>query len=155
VISPLLSIEFQFLGRNSGRSDPTGALFADAGHKVSIPRSEFWSFGRRAMTPRHCPNCGFQFLGRNSGRSDRPRRSRWCSPLACFNSSVGILVVRTPGVLLVVNPATEFQFLGRNSGRSDQGDADAARIEAESFNSSVGILVVRTRRAHENKERTM
>ncbi len=37
---------FQFLGRNSGRSDLGAALEIDKGGLVSIPRSEFWSFGR-------------------------------------------------------------------------------------------------------------
>jgi len=38
--------EFQFLGRNSGRSDPFPGGAADYTVGVSIPRSEFWSFGR-------------------------------------------------------------------------------------------------------------
>ena len=61
---------------------------------VSIPRSEFWSFGRRQRL-----GCGAFY--------------------ASFNSSVGILVVRTPMTGLFP------PWLRR-------------------FNSSVGILVVRT-----------
>jgi len=37
----------------------------------------------------------FQFLGRNSGRSDFVEGSQYKRITACFNSSVGILVVRT------------------------------------------------------------
>ena len=136
-------VRFQFLGRNSGRSDRSEDRFWIIQKGVSIPRSEFWSFGRwikyrtGLTTPVSIPRSEFwsfgqtvapikalavskfQFLGRNSGRSD-PRRYRrsgygctvsiprsefWsfgppmvCCPVtltACFNSSVGILVVRT------------------------------------------------------------
>jgi len=63
---------FQFLGRNSGRSD-----------KVVI------ALGVSAVLL-------FQFLGRNSGRSDDDERA-WIKGFnQRFNSSVGILVVRTP-----------------------------------------------------------
>jgi len=61
---------------------------------VSIPRSEFWSFGLHDIYPPAC------------------RQIR-------FNSSVGILVVRTPSNCV-------------------------PRTSKRSFNSSVGILVVRT-----------
>jgi len=38
---------FQFLGRNSGRSDAiTNGTYVLYLASVSIPRSEFWSFGR-------------------------------------------------------------------------------------------------------------
>jgi len=111
---------FQFLGRNSGRSDlrdfepPTWAILSfnssvgilvvrtsyadvtdrDEWEKVSIPRSEFWSFG--------------------------PRKLRRPGGLAVgFNSSVGILVVRTQEMGAEAYSAAMFQFLGRNSGRSD------------------------------------
>ena len=78
-----------------------------AGHEeraceVSIPRSEFWSFGL------------------NSGRA------RGTSP-GCFNSSVGILVVRTRTSLSIAR--AEFQFLGRNSGRSDGKRATRRTVE--------------------------
>jgi len=87
----------------------------------------------------------FQFLGRNSGRSDGVERGWGNSPCDSFNSSVGILVVRTTlhhrrGThdvgfnssvgILVVRTAVGFYY----------GDS-----QASCFNSSVGILVVRTR----------
>jgi len=62
---------FQFLGRNSGRSDLEHA-----------DRSTYWQ--------------SFQFLGRNSGRSDEQSGSQQRRSARRFNSSVGILVVRTP-----------------------------------------------------------
>jgi len=40
---------FQFLGRNSGRSDETDGQILVGDGTVSIPRSEFWSFGRRLL----------------------------------------------------------------------------------------------------------
>jgi len=61
----------------------------------------------------------FQFLGRNSGRSDLLIPSRVSSVNSGFNSSVGILVVRTNKLLPHAPPESLFQFLGRNSGRSD------------------------------------
>jgi len=137
---------FQFLGRNSGRSDDP---LAGLGTGWNIP---------------------FQFLGRNSGRSDAgPRRGGVWSGQS-FNSSVGILVVRTENEGLVPCPMyavsiprsefwsfglpcswasssdrISFQFLGRNSGRSDLQNCPPSPINQDSFNSSVGILVVRTR----------
>jgi len=86
---------FQFLGRNSGRSDDIPRAAAAGRLQVSIPRSEFWSFGR---AQRHCIEARvmkFQFLGRNSGRSDGP------------------------GLAFMLPDGLRFQFLGRNSGRSD------------------------------------
>jgi len=137
---------FQFLGRNSGRSDgwyehmgfecegsfnsSVGILVVRTASKpawicpsgaVSIPRSEFWSFGPRlAIRP----------------GTDAP---------ASFNSSVGILVVRTNGsatdyfeLQVVSIPRSEFWSFGRDPHHR------ATSPPAESFNSSVGILVVRT-----------
>ena len=136
---------FQFLGRNSGRSDGadfireclqdmsfnssvgilvvrTQKLAAD--HQdhalVSIPRSEFWSFGRVWGMQKSTALNLFQFLGRNSGRSDA-RGSR--AP---------------------AQSARRFQFLGRNSGRSDNIEEETWKARSWCFNSSVGILVVRT-----------
>jgi len=136
---------------------------------VSIPRSEFWSFGHIIIRCRLDFTTMFQFLGRNSGRSDDSDVHAWLRPAAvsiprsefwsfghearshfqavgdqCFNSSIGILVVRTSrrlrpadGDVQVSIPRSEFwsfglknsrritkttrlfQFLGRNSGRSD------------------------------------
>jgi len=87
--------EFQFLGRNSGRSDLNLKNHTDIGLNVSIPRSEFWSFGPPGVGVGTKVGVKFQFLGRNSGRSDQ------VFPLLklCFHD--------------------QFQFLGRNSGRSD------------------------------------
>ena len=86
---------FQFLGRNSSRSDPAAPHATRRHDEVSIPRSEFWAFGR------------LRLIGGARRKSS-------------FNSSVGILVVRTQAEALDPRP------LGR-------------------FNSSVGILVVRTK----------
>ena len=63
-------IRFQFLGRNSGRSDQIEDYWDDLPDLVSIPRSEFWSFGRRGYARSAREHREFQFLGRNSGRSD-------------------------------------------------------------------------------------
>ena len=88
---------FQFLGRNSGRSDSTPPqTSSQTAREVSIPRSEFWSFGPGAAA--------YAAQSLVSG----------------FNSSVGILVVRTIGLIEVeISNSSVFQFLGRNSGRSD------------------------------------
>jgi len=43
---------FQFLGRNSGRSDESPGGFPVPPGTVSIPRSEFWSFGLVQIQPR-------------------------------------------------------------------------------------------------------
>ena len=97
----LISPKFQFLGRNSGRSDEGDVQYVYADVDVSIPRSEFWSFGR------------VWFFVVMHG-------------LRRFNSSVGILVVRTAGtfaeaaeVLEVSIPRSEFWSFGRKS--SHQG----------------------------------
>ena len=66
--------------------------------RVSIPRSEFWSFGPTYRVSAAWLDKEFQFLGRNSGRSDSVGIDLGVKTLAGFNSSVGILVVRTsPG----------------------------------------------------------
>ena len=112
--------------------------------RVSIPRSEFWSFGHKRSSDDLYLRRGFnssvgilvvrtgvvdgfatryfqfQFLGRNSGRSDGRT---------------------TPGTS---TESATFQFLGRNSGRSDVFHREVAAVISSSFNSSVGILVVRT-----------
>ena len=88
---------------------------------VSIPRSEFWSFGPALWLLGSDSVSRFQFLGRNSGRSDR-----------------------VPAEALIL-PSAVFQFLGRNSGRSDMNMLFMCKAQLRSFNSSVGILVVRTR----------
>ena len=112
---------FQFLGRNSGRSDLMQQFFDPYLLAiVSIPRSEFWSFGRLRVIVNLRYSWRFQFLGRNSGRSDRGWRTDGHCIVGCFNSSVGILVVRTfYTTAKLPKPSGGFQFLGRNSGRSD------------------------------------
>jgi len=186
---------FQFLGRNSGRSDHKeytvhrhgdgsfnssvgilvvrtikGVIMGIRPRGVSIPRSEFWSFGLTNRHRRPQAPVKFQFLGRNSGRSDLFKNGISIISRESFNSSVGILVVRTMpcrpaverlvrgfnssvGILVVRTPVDSsligrllivFQFLGRNSGRSDHTFDCAMVLFQQSFNSSVGILVVRT-----------
>jgi len=87
---------FQFLSRNSGRSDQNiqDCIY---GHEQK-----------------------FQFLSRNSGRSDANREIRKLAHAGSFNSSVGILVVRTRYWQIGCAKPRSFQFLGRNSGRSDE-----------------------------------
>jgi len=117
-----LLVKFQFLGRNSGRSDVGPRAHTDRLlDAVSIPRSEFWSFGPAL----------------------RPTLPRY---LEGFNSSVGILVVRTPVIIapseyvsVVSIPRSEFWSFGRNR------HSPARHPRHRSFNSSVGILVVRTK----------
>ena len=87
---------FQFLGRNSGRSDTETHPASQSDQAVSIPRSEFWSFGQRVGIEEQAK----EIIG--------------------FNSSVGILVVRTcpfpvgflVGLLLVSIPRSEFWSFG-------------------------------------------
>jgi len=90
-------------------------------NNVSIPRSEFWSFGPVRNSQAGLWTSTFQFLGRNSGRSDAHAARQFPLAIASFNSSVGILVVRTPIPL------------------------NAWVYKWNCFNSSVGILVVRTK----------
>ena len=113
-----LTTWFQFLGRNSGRSDLPQVARPPKGLGVSIPRSEFWSFGPRPR-PQH-PRRRVSF---NSSVGILVVRTLM---LLCglegnhgFNSSVGILVVRTLYSMMLALPCSQFQFLGRNSGRSD------------------------------------
>jgi len=140
----IFSHVFQFLGRNSGRSDNAGATEDVMLQKVSIPRSEFWSFGLYPQTPSSSPHSRFQFLGRNSGRSDAliTTSKGGRSPKFQFlgrNSGRSDFWISTGRA-----GTARFQFLGRNSGRSDLSAAWEASKDTESFNSSVGILVVRT-----------
>jgi len=87
---------------------------------VSIPRSEFWSFGRHGLTCQSYKSHSFNSsVGILVVRTRRRDRCRWRLP-ASFNSSVGILVVRT------------------------WNGCSVLRGQGSSFNSSVGILVVRT-----------
>ena len=143
------------------------AVVVSAEIVVSIPRSEFWSFGRDYQLNTITSSWLFQFLGRNSGRSDLldngafegeqvvsiPRSEFWSfgrydvdvvnvGPY-CFNSSVGILVVRTTpsmchGVVLFGFNSSVGILVVRTYTLSPK------RSIRVSFNSSVGILVVRT-----------
>ena len=137
--------QFQFLGRNSGRSDVNLSQRGDNAVHVSIPRSEFWSFGLRDLQLGGKPGIKFQFLGRNSGRSDARGRIQPSQSTPRFNSSVGILVVRTIGAKTrrgaaepVSIPRSEFWSFGRAVAGGGR------RNHRRCFNSSVGILVVRT-----------
>jgi len=92
---------FQFLGRNSGRSDPVRIkIDAQISH-------QFQFLGRnsgRSDTEEHPAAdwyTSFQFLGRNSGRSDFSGALLYGEPQFGFNSSVGILVVRTSFLSLI------------------------------------------------------
>jgi len=110
--------KFQFLGRNSGRSDLVLVIKQLFGTSVSIPRSEFWSFGPVQQIPdgalqrRFNSSVGILVVRTQSRRLRLARSAR-------FNSSVGILVVRTAGAGITSSVCFMFQFLGRNSGRSD------------------------------------
>jgi len=114
----VIQLRFQFLGRNSGRSDAAAQQYGPETEVVSIPRSEFWSFGQYTVATTASVR-RFQFLGRNSGRSDSLSRAR------------------TSSVDMVSIPRSEFWSFGRRATRT-------ASRRTRSFNSSVGILVVRT-----------
>jgi len=88
---------------------------------VSIPRSEFWSFGRSPLAYNDVQAHGFNSsVGILVVRTRNRGLPRW---YPCrFNSSVGILVVRTRSYVQEAGKAEVFQFLGRNSGRSDALD---------------------------------
>ena len=87
---------------------------------VSIPRSEFWSFGLAALTAAERVLCSVSIPRSEFWSFGLQRRRARAGVWRGFNSSVGILVVRT------------------------QQPHHASCAEAASFNSSVGILVVRT-----------
>jgi len=111
---------FQFLGRNSGRSDPD---------ELAVARSlrGFQFLGRNSGRSDTLGNLfvvysviEFQFLGRNSGRSDMSGEGQIAPLHKSFNSSVGILVVRTRGIIQdwrgnrrVSIPRSEFWSFGR------------------------------------------
>ena len=111
---------FQFLGRNSGRSD----LILVTGITRMFLK--------------------FQFLGRNSGRSDGEGEPEESESEPGFNSSVGILVVRTPCPGSVPASGTGFNSsVGILVVRTEL-TSRATSWKLWCFNSSVGILVVRT-----------
>ena len=88
--------------------------------------------------------CAFQFLDRNSFGSDQASASSFTPPQSSFNSSIGILSVRTPTILRMSSKQRSFQFLDRNSFGSDSLIRVVAGGVVASFNSSIGILSVRT-----------
>ena len=136
---------FQFPARNSGCSDglgecdhravlygfnsPLGILVVRTARGssacaariwVSIPRSEFWLFGRQVAVSSHALNSGFNsplgiLVVRTYAFARSPRLGR-----RCFNSPLGILVVRTSSL------------------------AAQMPVSLNRFNSPLGILVVRT-----------
>ena len=113
---------FQFLDRNSFGSDLT-------------------------FITRTVPWLKFQFLDRNSFGSDEALRGLGIEEANGFNSSIGILSVRTRAVI-GVNP----QKVGVSIPRSEFfrfGHNHIVRTaqQLRSFNSSIGILSVRTLRA--------
>jgi len=120
---------FQFLGRNSGRSDP-----------ASVCQSG-------------CSTTTFQFLGRNSGRSDRAQERPHLIRAQSFNSSVGILVVRTRcsqrhggGASYVSIPRSEFWSFGlvRRIPCATMGtDVSIPRSEFWSFGPRLGQSLTR------------
>ena len=135
---------------------------------VSIPRSEFFRFGRLGGSRRACelevsiPRSEFFRFGQGSS----PWKNRiWASfnssigilsvrtqklnkeerKMEGFNSSIGILSVRTEMKLSYPTRWKMFQFLDRNSFGSDPLLPSSTMVLNTSFNSSIGILSVRTR----------
>ena len=160
---------FQFLDRNSFGSDVCDCNAEDVRESVSIPRSEFFRFGLLQRVPLPLKRPGFQFLDRNSFGSDQKTARLQATERPGFNSSIGILSVRTLAViegllqdLRVSIPRSEFfrfghgdagptvvsqvgfQFLDRNSFGSDIGHRSLRSACTSGFNSSIGILSVRT-----------
>ena len=87
---------------------------------VSIPRSEFFRFGHSEQLARNSQKLMFQFLDRNSFGSDLVGAGTAGDDLLCFNSSIGILSVRTTGTATppttastVSIPRSEFFRFGR------------------------------------------
>ena len=69
----------------------------------------------------------FQFLSRNSSRSRMTMRKIARDFIACFNSSVGILLVHAFDSLWLSARMPSFQFLSRNSSRSRQRSRNATQ----------------------------
>ena len=162
--------EFQFPIRNSVRSDSLHRRGPAVSKSVSIPHSEFCSFGHFESIPVSRPKPQFQFPIRNSVRSDPQRQHNLAGRDGCFNSPFGILFVRTRiamadnqtiaarfnspfGILFVRTMESRaggyrqcrlFQFPIRNSVRSDSRVELRHRARMDSFNSPFGILFVRT-----------
>jgi len=115
-------MQFQFPARNSGCSDLECSAAPYPEERVSIPRSEFWLFGR--VTVALCsvpvmqvsiPRSEFWLFGHGGAAAARDAPGS-------FNSPLGILVVRTPVERLNLPVDPQFQFPARNSGCSDESD---------------------------------
>ena len=135
---------FQFPIRNSVRSDSSRGHWNACTRHVSIPHSEFCSFG--LVGNRSCANGlpTFQFPIRNSVRSDNRRFPQWKGDRFGFNSPFGILFVRTNEGGEGQMSEIMFQFPIRNSVRSDNCKRPQGLQRRQGFNSPFGILFVRT-----------
>jgi len=139
---------FQFPIRNSVRSDRATAALSHRRDRVSIPHSEFCSFGHRVYRRPGLHFAMFQFPIRNSVRYSVR------SDEACVNGGLGLQPVSIPhsefcsfGQGIISDAARlcrVFQFPIRNSVRSDQKEQDGNADSHISFNSPFGILFVRT-----------
>jgi len=175
------SIKFQFLGRNSGRSDAAPHPANLPVVHVSIPRSEFWSFGlvrcltiAREVRGVSIPRSEFWSFGHDTRTSPSPVSISFNSSVGIlvvrthavrvfapyrrrgFNSSVGILVVRTITVLTIRYIALAVSIPRSEFWSFGRSGRHVVHQCIPSFNSSVGILVVRTslsdRRGHRIRE---
>ena len=160
---------FQFLDRNSFGSDVINLYARVHDLSVSIPRSEFFRFGHDGLLLLG-PYCPIVSIPRSEFFRFGRRVTGWRSlRKACFNSSIGILSVRTWPHRLFTPPAVKFQFLDRNSFGSDSITATSSVLidrfqfldrnsfgsdfsavtrhghAGRGFNSSIGILSVRTK----------
>jgi len=159
---------FQFLGRNSGRSDLKHKRGSWGSLRVSIPRSEFWSFGRRLfayVSTGHevsIPRSEFWSFGLNSEGASREMIRRVSIPRSEF-WSFGLPGIGNGALDCGVSiPRSEFWSFGPHRAASaalPKSYVSIPRSEFWSFgphlqhvdprrhicfNSSVGILVVRT-----------
>ena len=120
-------------------------MVVEAGARyVSIPRSEFFRFGRPRFQVTRVIATYVSIPRSEFFRFGLPQFRRQRAVSACFNSSIGILSVRTGAWLSLPGLARTFQFLDRNSFGSDLNAAKVLEVNSESFNSSIGILSVRT-----------
>jgi len=111
--------KFQFPIRNSVRSDVGQARIGDGDGKVSIPHSEFCSFGPHC-SPSYQSQMMIVSIPHSEFCSFGPGVNLAGVNLAGgFNSPFGILFVRTSRMALVVAVSRTFQFPIRNSVRSD------------------------------------
>ena len=132
---PVDQLLFQFPIRNSVRSD----IFAGRGNvvvrNVSIPHSEFCSFGLQS------PACSVEAKSQVSiPHSEFCSFGRLCCAwtntaihIARFNSPFGILFVRTGANSAIAIGVSPFQFPIRNSVRSDSSPAKASIVAEVKF----------------------